>query len=324
MRKALRPGLWSCTVVTVAAQFLAAEAPAQSYPNKPIRILVGFAPGGGTDVTARLVAQKLSMELGESVVVENRAGASGVIAGEYVARQPADGYTLLMVASTTLINLVLRGKSLETDFVPVSLATTAPMVLVVHPSVPAHNVKELIALARSRPGKLSYGSDGVGGTTHLVGELLSEMAKIKIVHVPYKGAGDSVIATASGQVDMNMASAPATLPLLRTDKYRALAVSSLKRSSLLPSIPTLDESGLPGFDITTFFGLLAPAAVPKDIIARLNAAMVKVVNTSEITAAINKQGMEAQTNSPEQFSEFMRKMSAQVSKLAKSSGIKLE
>src|SRR3990170_3343320 len=324
MRKTQLHGFGLSLLAAVFAQTIASEAPAQSYPSKPVRIVVGFSPGGGTDVTARLVAQKLSAELGQSVVVENRTGAAGIIAGDYVARQPADGYTLLMVASTTLINSVLRGKSLEPDFDPVSLVTTAPLVLVVHPSVPARNVKQLIALARSRPGALVFGSDGVGGTTHLAFEQFSEMAKVKLVHVPYKGAGDSVVAVVSGQVDMNMASAPATLPLLRAGKYRALAVSSEKRYSLLPSIPSISEAALPGFNLISFFGLLAPKAMPKDIVARVNAAVSKVVNTPELIEAINKQGMEAQTNSPEQFTEFMRTMSAQIARLGKSSGIELK
>jgi tripartite-type tricarboxylate transporter receptor subunit TctC len=324
VRRALPPRYWLYKVVIFAAQLLVSVALAQSFPNKPVRMMVGFSPGGGTDVTARLVAQKLSAQLGQSVIVENRAGASGAIAAEFVARSPADGYMLLMVASTTFINAVLRGQSLERDLTPVSLATTAPMVLVVHPSVPAHNVKELIALARTRPGKLNYGSDGVGGTTHLCGELFSLLAEVKLVHVPYKGAGDSILATASGQVDMNFASAPATLPLLGAGKFRALAVSSPQRSSLLPSLPSLDESGLVGFDVTTWFGVLAPVAVPKDIIAQLNAAIVKVVNTSEMKEAINKQGMETQANSPEQFAEFMRRQSGTIARLVEKAGMKAD
>ena len=297
---------------------------AQSYPNKPVRLMVGFAPGGGTDVTSRLVAQKLSAQLGQSVVVENRAGATGAIAAEFVARSPADGYMLLMVASTTFINSVLRAQNLERDLTPVSLATTAPMVLVVHPSVPSRNVKELIALARTRPGQLNYGSDGVGGTTHLCGELFNMLAQVKLVHVPYKGAGESVLATASGQVDMNFASAPATLPLLGAGKFRALAVTSPKRSSLLPSLPTLDESGLAGFDVTTWFGVLAPAAVPKDIIAQLNAVIGKIVNTPEMREAFSQQGLEPQTGTPEQFAALIRGEIAQNARLIKLAGVKPE
>lgn len=324
MRKYRYHGYWLSRIVMLLGSSLASEAQAQSFPAKPVRMMVGFSPGGGTDVTARLVAQKLSALLGQSVVVENRAGAAGAIAAEFVARSPADGYMLLMVASTTFINSVLRGQNLERDLTPVSLATTAPMVMVVHPSVPAQNVKELIALARTRPGKLNYGSDGVGGTTHLCGELFNLLANVKLVHVPYKGAGDSILATAGGQVDMNFASAPATLPLLNAGKFRALAVSSPKRSSLLPALPTLDESGLAGFDVTTWFGVLAPAAVPKDVIAQLSAAIAKVVNTPEMKEAINKQGMETQANSPEQFAEFMRRQSGTIARLVEKAGMKAE
>ncbi len=324
MRKVSRSGFWVYAVVTVVGQLLVSEAPAQGYPNKPVRMMVGFAAGGGTDVTARLVAQKLTQHLGQSVVVENRPGASGAIAAESVARSSADGYLLLMVASTTFINSVLRAQDLERDLTPVSLVTIAPLVLVVHPSVPAHDVKELIALARTRPGKLNYGSDGVGGTTHLAGELFNLMAKVSLVHVPYKGAGESVVATASGQVDINFPSAPAALPLLGAGKFRALAVTSARRSSLLPSIPTLDESGLAGYDVPTWYGVLAPAAVPKDIIAQLTAAIGKVVNTPEMKEAINKQGMEPQTSSPEQFAAFMRRQSGQIAKLVELAGMKAE
>jgi tripartite-type tricarboxylate transporter receptor subunit TctC len=324
VRKVSRSGFWVYAVVTVVGQLLVSEAPAQGYPNKPVRMMVGFAAGGGTDVTARLVAQKLTQHLGQSVVVENRPGASGAIAAESVARSSADGYLLLMVASTTFINSVLRAQDLERDLTPVSLVTIAPLVLVVHPSVPAHDVKELIALARTRPGKLNYGSDGVGGTTHLAGELFNLMAKVSLVHVPYKGAGESVVATASGQVDINFPSAPAALPLLGAGKFRALAVTSARRSSLLPSIPTLDESGLAGYDVPTWYGVLAPAAVPKDIIAQLTAAIGKVVNTPEMKEAINKQGMEPQTSSPEQFAAFMRRQSGQIAKLVELAGMKAE
>ena len=324
MRKYRYHGYWLSTIVMLLGSSLASEAQAQSFPAKPVRMMVGFSPGGGTDVTARLVAQKLSALLGQSVVVENRAGAAGAIAAEFVARSPADGYMLLMVASTTFINSVLRGQNLERDLTPVSLETTAPMVMVVHPSVPTQNVKDLIALARTRPGKLNYGSDGVGGTTHLCGELFNLLANVKLVHVPYKGAGDSILATAGGQVDMNFASAPATLPLLNAGKFRALAVSSPKRSSLLPALPTLDESGLAGFDVTTWFGVLAPAAVPKDVIAQLSAAIAKVVNTAEMKEAINKQGMETQANSPEQFAEFMRRQSGTIARLVEKAGMKAE
>lgn len=302
-------------------------ASAQTYPSKPIRVVVGFAPGGGTDVTARLIAQKMSAQLGQPVVVENRPGAAGSIAAEQVAKSPPDGYRLLMVASTTFIYAVLKPNlpySLDRDLTPVSLVTTAPLVLVVHPSVPARNVKELIALARSRPGQLNYGSDGIGGTTNLAGELFNLMGKVKLVHVPYKGGSESAVALASGQIDVNFPSLPAALPLFGAGKFRALAVTSTKRSSFLPSVPTLDESGLRGYDVLTWYGLLAPAGVPKPVIAQLNTAVAKVANTPDMTEAIRKQGMEVQTNSPEQFSAFMRDLSAQISRLAKATDFKMD
>lgn len=327
MRRTRRRGFWRYAVIVVFGQTLAVEAPAQSYPSKPVRIVVGFAAGGGTDVSSRLLAQKLSPQLGQPVVVENRPGAAGSIAAENVAKSPADGYTLLMLASTTFINAVARTNlpyDLVRDFAPVSLVTVAPLVLVVHPSVPARDTRELIALARSRPGRLTYGSDGVGGTSHLAGELFNLMAKVSLVHVPFKGGSESAVAVASGQIDINIPSAPSALPLLGAGKFRALAVTSAKRSSLMPSIPTLDESGLPGYELITWYGLLAPAAVPKNIVGQLNAAIGKVVNTPEMKESINKQGMEPETNSPEQYAAFMRGLAAQIAKLVKSTGFKVE
>ena len=309
--------LWLGTALVMPAQ-------AQQYPDRPIKVTVGFPAGSGADILCRWIIDGMAKASGATFVVENKPGAAGNIGSDAVAKSKPDGYMLLMVASTTFINSVLRGQNLERDLTPVSLATTAPMVMVVHPSVPTQNVKDLIALARTRPGTLNYGSDGVGGTTHLCGELFNLLANVKLVHVPYKGAGDSILATAGGQVDMNFASAPATLPLLNAGKFRALAVSSPKRSSLLPALPTLDESGLAGFDVTTWFGVLAPAAVPKDVIAQLSAAIAKVVNTPEMKEAINKQGMETQANSPEQFAEFMRRQSGTIARLVEKAGMKAE
>jgi tripartite-type tricarboxylate transporter receptor subunit TctC len=302
------------------------DAPAQGYPTRPIRMLVGFAAGGSTDVTARAVAQKLSETLGQPMVVENRAGASGAIATERVAVSPADGYTLLMMSISDTVLPALRALpyDLERDLAPVSLVTILPLVLVAHPSVPARNVKELIALARSRPGKLSYGSSGVGSASHLPGELFNLMAGVRLVHVPYKGGAESVIGAASGQVDMCFASITAVLPLLANGKLRALAVTSAKRASSVPSLPTFDESGLPGYDRSGWNGMLAPAGVTKDIIARLNAVIGKVVNTPGMRESFIKQGFEPQTNTPEQFLAFIHHEIIQNAKLIKSTGAKAE
>lgn len=303
------------------------DALAQSYPTRPIRMLVGFTVGGVADITARLVAQKLFEPLGQYVVVENRGGASGAIATEKVATSTADGYTLLMMTAADTVIPALRARlpyKLERDLAPVSLVAIAPFVLVIPQSVPARNLKELIALARSRPGKLSYGSVGAGSTPHLAGELLKSMAGVNITHVPYKGGGESVIATASGQVDIGFHSATAALPLLEAGKLRAIAVTSARRASFLPSIPTVDESGLPGFDRSSWEGVLAPAGAPGNVIARLNAAIGKVVHTAEMKDSFRKEGLEPQTNTPEQFAAFIRSELDRNARLIKSIGVKPE
>ena len=300
---------------------------AQSYPVKPVRLLVGFAVGGGTDVTARFFAQNMTGPLGQPVVVENRTGAAGSIAAEQVAKSPPDGYRLLMIASGTFIHDVLSTNvpySLERDLAPISLVTVAPMILVVHPSVPARNAGELIALARSMPGRLNYGSDGVGATSHLVGELFNMQAKVKLVHVPFKGNADASLALASGQVDVAFPSIASATPLLSSGKFRPLAVTSLKRSSLAPGVPTLDESGLRGYEVIAWFGVLAPAGTPKPIIDKLNAVIVSVANAPDAKEVVAKQGLEIRTGTPEQFATFLRESWRQIEQLGKLANIKLE
>lgn len=281
----------------------------------------------GSDTTARMVAQKLSEHLGQPVVVENRAGAAGQLATEKVAASSPDGYTLLMMTAGDTIRPALRANlpyDLERDLTPVSLVTVAPFLLVVHPSVPAHTVKELIALARSQSGKLSYGSSGVGGTSNLAGELLKFMAKVNIIHVAYKGSTESAVATAAGQIDMSFGVITAMKPLVDAGKVRPLAVTGLKRASFMPSIPTINESGLRGYNCATWFGVVAPAGVPKNIIARLNAVIDKTVNTREVNESLNKQGIEVETNTPEQFAAFIHREIAQNLKLIRAAGIKAE
>ena len=300
---------------------------AQNYPTKPIRLVVGFPPGGGPDVTGRVIAQKLTDNLGQTMVVENRPGAAGFIALERVAISSADGYTLLMMSSNDTALPALRTKlpfDLERDFAPVSLVTTGAMVLVVSSAMPARNVKELIALARAQPGKLKFGSGGAGGTVHLTAELFNSMAKVNIVHVPYKGSADIVVAIAAGQIDMSFPSITVAQPLLDAGKLKALALTSAKRMSSVPTIPTLDESGLPGYDRYAWYGVAAPAGVPKTIIARLNAEIGKVVNTPEMKKSFEKQGLEVQTNTPEQYAAFIRSEIAQNAKLVQLAGVKPE
>ena len=306
-----------------------AQAPAPGYPLKPVRVVVGFSPGGIADVTVRLIAPRLGETLGQQIIVENRPGASGAIATERVAASPADGYTLLAPTAADAVIPVLRAKlpyNLERDLAPVSLVAVAPFVLVVHPSVPAKNVRELIALARAQPGKLSYGSVGIGTTPHLSAEALKMMTNVNILHVPYKGGLDNVIANVSGMVDMVFASMPSLMPVIGsgTPRLRALAVTSARRASFKPELPTLSESGVPGYDRSSWVGVLAPANVPKDIVARVNAALVKVVNTTEMRESFGKQGLEAQTHTPEQFAAFISAQLAQNRKLIRAIGLKQE
>ncbi|MBI4192712.1 MAG: tripartite tricarboxylate transporter substrate binding protein [Betaproteobacteria bacterium] len=314
--------------IVACANLLVFDSLAQSYPVKPIRLVVGFSTGGISDVLARLVAQKLSEFLGQQLIVENRPGASGMIANERVATSPADGYTLLIIGGSSTILPALRAKmsyDLERDLAPVSLMAISPFVLVVHPSVPARNVKELIALAKSRQHKLSYATVGLGSPPHLMAELLKSMAKVDILPVPYKGGGDAAVALASGQIDMYISSVPSLLPLLEAGKIRLLAVTSAKRLSTLPSLPTLDESGLPGYDYANWTGVVAPAGVPKDIIARLNAEIGKVINNAEMKESlISKLGMEPQTNTPEQFAAFIHGELEKNARLIKLIGMKAE
>jgi tripartite-type tricarboxylate transporter receptor subunit TctC len=327
MRKPGRSYFWLCAGIVVCVCFSVCDASAQSYPVKPIRMVVGYVPGGAVDFTARLLAQKLSESLGQQVIVENRAGAATAVATERVATSPPDGYTLLLIPTSTAVQSALRNNlpyDLKRDLAPVSLVCIGPFVLVVHPSLPARNVKEFIALARSQPGKLDYGSPGVGSANHLVGELFDLQAKVKLVHVPYKGSGEAVIAAASGQTPVSFPSVSGALPLLATGKLRPLAVTSAKRVSSLPSVSTLDESGLPGFDYFAWYGISAPAGAPKDIILRLNAALGKIVQMPDVKEALNKQGLEPQSSTPEQFAAVISREIEQTVKLIQLTGLKAE
>jgi tripartite-type tricarboxylate transporter receptor subunit TctC len=299
------------------------------YPAKPVRVVVGFSPGGIADATVRLIAPRLGEALGQQIIVENRPGASGAIATERVATSPPDGYTLLAPTAADAVIPVLRAKlpyNLERDLTPVSLLAVAPFVLVVHPSVPARNVQELIALARAQPGKLSYGSVGIGTTPHLCAEALKVMAKVNILHVPYKGGLDNVIANVSGLVDMVFASMPSLMPVIGsgTPRLRALAVTSARRASFRPDLPTLSESGVPGYERSSWVGMLAPAQVPKDVITKLAAALAKVENMAQMKDAFGKQGLEAQTTTPDQFGAYISRQLQDNGRLIRAIGLKAE
>jgi tripartite-type tricarboxylate transporter receptor subunit TctC len=265
--------------------------------------------------------------MGQPVIVDNRPGASGRLGKERVATSPPDGYTLLVMSSGDAIVQALMAKTprdLELGFAPISLAATGTYVLVVHPSVPVRNVKELIALARSNPGKLTYGSSGVGGSVHLAGELLKVKTNTSMVHVAYKSSADSARATASGEVELSFPGIPGALPFLPSKRIKALAVTSMKRVEMMADTPTLNESGVPGYDRYGWYGMLAPLGTPKDVIARLNAAIGEVVNVADMRAALNLQGLQPQANTPEKFAAFIQGEIAENAKLIKLIGLKAE
>ena len=318
---------WSRTKLMTCLCLCAGIAAAQPYPSKPIRILVGYVPGGAVDFTARMVAQKLSEALGQPVVVENRAGATTAIATERVATSPADGYTLLLIPTSTAVQTALRNNlpyDLKRDLAPVSLVSIGPFVLVVHPSLPAKTPKELIALAQRQPGVLNYGSPGVGSANHLAGELFLLQTKVKITHIPYKGSGEAVIAAASGQAPVSFPSLAGAMPLLDNGRLRPLAVTSLRRASSLPKVPTIDETLLKGFDYVAWYGVAAPAATPREIVARLNAAIGKLTQLPDVREALAKQGFEAQPSSPEEFASIINREIEQTIKLIQITGLKAE
>lgn len=313
--------------LSACANLFALDSLAQTYPVKPIRIIVGFSPGGAADVTARLVGQKLSDEIGQSVIVENRTGASGLIANGRVASSPPDGYTLVMVSSAAAIMPALHANlpyDVERDLAPVSLVVKSSHVLMVHPSVPVRTVAELIALARAQPGKLSYGSAGVGSAQHLAGELFNLMAKTNIKHVAYKGGAENVLATVSGEIETTYGSLVAAVAFINAGRVRALGITGTKRSALIPSIPTISEAGLPGYDSSAWYGILAPAAVPKRIITQLNTLIVKGSQSNELKEAFNKQGLDPQSHTAEQFGEFIHAEIAKNLELVKAAGMKAE
>ncbi len=304
------------------------NAQSQNFPSKPIRLLVGFAAGGGTDVAARLVALKLSDVLGQQVIVENLPGAGGAISVERAARSPTDGYTLVMMAAAATIQSALKNDlryDLERDLTPISLVSKGPMVLVVNADLPVTTVKELVTMALAQPGKLHFGSAGMGSSPHLAGELLNMLAGIKTVHVPYKGSGESVVGTAAGHVQFNFPSVAAAMPLINAGKLRPIGVSTKKRTYLTPGLATLDESGVvPGYDRAAWFGILAPAGVPKNIILQLNAAINKVVNTDEMKEAFRKEGAEPAAGTPEEFATLIKDEIRTNRELGRVSGIKVQ
>ena len=316
----------SLRALALAALAVPAGAMAQSYPAKPIRLVVGFAPGGGVDINARLLAPKLSEYLGQQVVVENRPGAGTNIANELVAKAPPDGYTLLINTAAVAINMSLyRNLPFDTlrDFAAVSMFSESPNVLVVHASVPVKSVKELIALARANPGKLNYSSAGAGTTQHLSGELFQVRTKTKMVHVPYRGSAPSLTALIGGEVDLSYANIPAIFQHVKSGRLRPLALTGARRSELLPGAPTMKESGV-DMNVVVWYGVLAPAATPKDIVAKLGENIAKVARSPDIRQRLLDQGAEPVGNTPEEFAKILRAEVALWGEIVKLSGAKAD
>ena len=317
----------SMTGVSALAAALPQQVLAQSYPNKPIKFVVGFAPGGATDVIGRLMAKKIGDALGQPIIIENRAGGSSNIGAEVVARAVPDGYTFYVCAITSAINVSLFPKlafDFARDFEPVALFANVPNILVVHPSVPAKTVKELIDYARAQPGKLSYASSGAGTSIHLSGELFKMLAKVDMVHIPYKGSAPAMTDMIGGQVQVMFDNMPSALPHVKAGKLRALAVTSAQRSPSAPEVPTMGEAGVAGFDVQSWFGLVAPKGTPKDIIARLNAESVKALATADIKERFMELGAVPGPMSAEAFGDYIRSEIIRWSEVVKVSGAKVE
>lgn len=314
--------------VLVALACFACTAYAQNYPTKPIRLVLPFPPGGGTDALARIIGPRLSESLGQTLVIDNRAGAAGNISAEIVARSQPDGYTLLVGFSTVLTTSKSLYSKLpfdpERDFEPITQLATAQYILVVHPSVPARSLAEFVALAKAKPGTLNYASSGAGSPLHLAAELFKTRAGIDLVHIAYKGGGPAALAVLAGEAQVLFGSVAATLPHTKTGRLRAFAVTGTKRSPLAPELPTIAELGYPGFNVTAWDSVLAPRGTPKKIIARLNAEIVKVLRAPDIAALIRNVGYEPTGTTPEELAAIIKTESATWAKVIKDANIRAD
>jgi tripartite-type tricarboxylate transporter receptor subunit TctC len=317
------------TSLVCAAAFAATPATvrADTYPTKPIRIVVGYAAGGATDVIARIVGQKLAEELGQPVVVENRPGAGASIGSDFVAKSAPDGYTLFMGTIANTINTTLYRRlpfDFERDFAPISLVATVPNVMVVNPSVPAKTVQEFIALAKAKPNEIYFASSGSGSSIHLSGELFNMVAGVKMVHVPYKGSAPAVIDLMGGQVQVMFDNLSSSLPHVKAGKLRALAVTSATRSPAAPDIPTMAEAGLPDCEVLSWFALMAPAKTPQPIIDRLNAATVKLLGQDDVKQKLDAIGADPAPSTPQELGALIRSETAKWAKVVENSGAKVD
>ena len=305
----------------------AQQNPAQQYPARAVRLIVASSPASGVDIVSRIVAQKLSTGLGQQVIVDNRPGAGANLGAEVAAKSPPDGYTLFMGTPAHAINASLfsgLNYDILRDFAPVCLVSTGQYVVIVHPSVPARSIKELIALARRKPEGLAFGSAGPGNSTHLAGELFNSMAGSKMLHVPYKGSGPGLVDLMSGQIQVYFANLTAGLPHIRANRVRALAVTGHKRTPLLPDLPTVAEAGLPGYFVTGYFGVLAPTGTPAAVVGRLNGEIVKALRSADVQSTLAAEGAEAAGGTPEEFAVLLKSEVAQWAKVVKIAGLKPE
>ncbi len=334
MRITMRPiatALVCCGTFAALAQptlARAAVADAARYPAKVVRVVVGFAAGGAVDVQARVVAQRLSEGLGQSVIVENRPGADGILASDFVSKAAPDGYTVAYVSAGHAMNSILHAKTLPyhavRDFAPVSLVASGPLTLVVNRSLPVNGLKELIALAKARPGQLNFASSGSGGTMHLAGELLKSVAKIDIVHVPYKGGGPALTDVLGGQIELTFVGAPASMPFIRSGRLKVLAVSTAKRAAALPDVPTVAELGYPDYELGAWYGVLAPARTPPAIVAQLSGELAKTVNAPDVRDKLLALGIEPVGSTPERFTEHLKSEIARWTPIIQKAGIRPE
>lgn len=319
----------AAVVISLFASILAPSiADAQNWPTRPVRLISPFAPGGGADITSRAVAQKLSISLGQQVLVENRGGAGGMIGVDIAAKSPADGYTVVMgTIGPIAINPSLYKKMTYDpmrDLIPVSQAANALNVLVVHPSLPAKNVKEMIAIAKARPGQMNYGSSGPGATDHLAGELFNVLAGVKMVHVPYKGGAPAMLDLVSGNVQVVFSTVSTAIAAMDSKRVRPLAMTGNQRFELMPELPTVAEAGLKGFEVNNWYGIFLPAGTPKDIVTRLNADVVKALAAPDVKKRLLEAGIVATSSSPEGFTNYVKAEAAKWAKVIKDANISVE
>jgi tripartite-type tricarboxylate transporter receptor subunit TctC len=313
--------------LVIALAFTAGTGWAQTYPIKPVRMLIGFAPGGGADIVARGISPQLTEALGQQVVADNRPGANGIIAAELASKSPPDGYTLLVAPGNYAFAPAMYSKlafDMTTAFAPVIQLAQTPLLVVVHPSLPVKNIAQLIALAKSRPGKLTYASGGIGGSAHLATELLRTLTQIDVVHVPYKGTGAAITDLIGGQVPLCLCTLPSVLPHAKSGRLRALAVTTAQRTAAVPDIPTVEEAGVAGFEVTQWYGLLAPAGTPAAIIDRLNAEVGKALRHPDARARMQTEGADPVGGTPQAFGAFFKAEIAKWTEVVKKSGIRAD